>query len=125
MSEKKRSYGLGRIWLRGRIWWIGYSPGGGRREIRESSGSTKKSVAMKVLKQRLATIARGEVSAAVTPAKQEKFTVIEMLDLLLLEHQVAGHSDAVQWPVKHLKRYFGFDRALSVTDERILLYVQS
>jgi integrase len=124
MAEKKRSYGLGRVWARGRIWWIGYSPGGGRREIRESSGSTQKSVAMKLLKQRLAAIAKGEVSAA-TPAKQEKFTVAEMLDLLLLDHQVAGRSDAVQWPVKHLKRYFGFDRAVSITDERILLYVQS
>ena len=80
---------------------------------------------MKVLKQRLAAIARGEVSAAVTPAKQEKFTVIEMLDLLLLEHQASGRSDAMQWPVKHLKRYFGFDRAVSITDERILLYIQT
>ena len=124
-KKKKRSYGLGRVFLRSDIWWVGHSPGGGRKEIRESSGSKQKSVAMKLLKQRLAAMAKGEVSAAVTLAKQEKFTVIEMLDLLLLDHQVAGRSDAVQWPVKHLKRYFGFDRAVSITDERILLYVQS
>src|SRR5262249_36218115 len=48
-----------------------------------------------------------------------------MLDFLLLTHEVNGYSKAVQWPVKHLRSHFGFDRAMAITDDRILLYVQA
>jgi integrase len=124
MTHKKRGYGLGRIFSRGPhgILWIGYSPGHGQKERRESSGSTSWSAASKLLKRRQGEVAAGKV--VVSPVKQEKYTVAEMLDFLLLTHQVNGHSKAVQWPVKHLRRYFGLDRAMAITDERILLYVQ-
>jgi len=124
-KRKKRRYGLGRVFPRGPygVLWIGYSPGRGQKERRESSGSTSWSVATKLLKRRQGEVAAGKV--VVSPAKQEKYTVAEMLDFLLLTHQVNGHSKAVQWPVKHLRRYFGFDRAMAITDDRILLYVQA
>src|SRR5262245_5098463 len=124
-KRKKRGYGLGRIFPRGPhgILWIGYSPGRGQRERRESSGSTSWSVASKLLKRRQGEVAAGKV--VVSFAKQEKYTVAEMLDFLLLTHEVNGYSKAVQWPVKHLRRYFGFDRAMAITDDRILLYVQA
>src|SRR5262249_62336591 len=96
-KKKKRSYGLGRVFLRSDIWWVGHSPGGGRKEIRESSGSKQKSVAMKLLKQRLAAMAKGEGSAAVTPAKQEKVTGIEIVDLVLVHHQGGGPHSAGEW----------------------------
>jgi integrase len=124
-KRKKRGYGLGRIFPRGPhgILWIGYSPGRGRKERRESSGSTSWSVASKLLKRRQGEVAAGKV--VVSPAKQEKYTVAEMLDFLLLSHEVNGYSKAVQWPVKHLRRCFGFERAVAITDDRILLYVQA
>src|SRR5262249_33644339 len=124
-KRKKRRYGLGRISPRGPhgILWIGYSVGRGQRERRESSGSTSWSVASKLLKRRQGEISAGKV--VVSAAKQEKYTVAEMLDFLLLSHQVNGHSKAVQWPVKHLRRYFGLDRAMTVTNDRVLLYVQA
>src|SRR5215471_15107016 len=123
-KQKKRGYGFGRIFPRGphRILWIGYSAGRGQKERRESSGSTSWSVASKLLKRRQGEVAAGKV--IVSPAKQEKYTVAEMLDFLLPTHQVIGDSKAVQWPVKHLRRYFGFDRAMAITDERVLRYVQ-
>jgi integrase len=124
-KRKKRGYGLGRIFPRGpyKILWIGYSPGRGQKERRESSGSTSWSVASKLLKRRQGEVAAGKV--IVSHAQQEKYTVAQMLDFLLLTHQVSGYSKAVQWPVKHLRRFFGFDRAMAITDDRILLYVQA
>jgi hypothetical protein len=120
-KKKKRSYGMGRVFRRGGgAWTISYCHN--RNEIRETTTAKSKSEAKKILKQRLGAIADGKV--IVSPAKQEKYIVAEMLDFLLLTHQVNGHSKAVQWPVKHLRRYFGLDRAMAITDERVLLYAQ-
>src|SRR5215510_1942470 len=95
-KRKKRGYGLGRIFPRGPhgILWIGYSPGRGQKERRESSGSTSWSVASKLLKQRQGEISAGKI--VVSAEKQEKYTVAEMLAFLLLSHQVNGYSKAVQ-----------------------------
>src|SRR5215813_12053629 len=95
-KRKKRGYGLGRIFTRGPhgILWIGYCPGRGQKERRESSGSTRWSAASKLLKRRQGEVAAGKI--VVSLAKQEKFTVAEMLDLLLLSHEVNGYSKAVQ-----------------------------
>ena len=121
-KEKKRSYGDGRVFQRsGSSWTISYCHNG--KEIRETTKANSKSEAKKILKQRLGAIAEGK--AVVSPAKQEKYTFTEMADLLLLSHQVAGFSGAIKWPVKHLRRYFGFDRAMAIGTERILAYVEA
>jgi len=61
----------------------------------------------------------------VSPAKQEKYMFNEMADLLLLDHEINARTDTVKYLVKHLRQYFGFDRAVTITDDRILLYMQS
>src|SRR5262250_2311357 len=87
-KRKKRGYGLGRIFPRGphRILLIGYSHGHGQKERRESSGSTSWSVASKLLKRRQGEVAAGKV--VVSSARQEKYTVNEMLDYLLVDHEM-------------------------------------
>jgi integrase len=124
-KRKKRVYGLGRIFPRGphKILWIGYSPGRGQKERRESSSSTNLSVASKLLKQRQGEVAAGK--AIVSHAKQEKYMFNELADLLLLDHEINDRTDTVKYLVKHLRQYFGLDRAITITDDRILLYMQS
>src|SRR5215467_4033960 len=119
-ERKKRGYGLGRIFTRGPsgILWIGYSPGRGQKERRESSGSTNWSVASKLLKKRQGEVAAGKV--VVSAAKQEKYTVAEMLAFLLLTHRENDHSEAAQGPVKHLRSGVGLGRGMGITNDRIL-----
>lgn len=50
-STKRREYGAGRIWKFGNRWWVQYYVNG--KQIRESSGSSTKAVAQKLLERRL------------------------------------------------------------------------
>lgn len=66
-----RSYGTGRVFPRGKTWWIAYHVDG--REIRESSGSTKKHAAEEMLKQRLeAAAATKKKPAPDTPTRGKR-----------------------------------------------------
>lgn len=51
-KEQRRERGSGRIWQIGPIWWVQYYAHG--QQVRESSGSRKKTVAEKLLAKRLA-----------------------------------------------------------------------
>src|SRR5688572_16160830 len=53
----RRDRGQGRIYLRGPLWWVGYSHRG--HEYRESSGSTKRADASKLLRRRLGELGIG------------------------------------------------------------------
>src|SRR5439155_12215576 len=88
---------------------------------RESSDSTIESKARALRKQRLGELAEGKV---INP-KQEKFTYSELEELLLLDHETNGRTDTVKFLVAHLRHYFGFDKAMAITTERILRYVQA
>ena len=52
-----RAYGTGSLRKRGHVWWIRYSVDGAQRD--ESSGSTKRSEAVRLLNKRLGQIATG------------------------------------------------------------------
>ena len=75
--------GDGRVFQRNRIWWIAYYDNG--REQRETSGSRKRSAAVRLLRQRL-----GEVAAGVNrpPASNGRPTRAVKMDQLfdLVEH---------------------------------------
>ena len=62
MKRKKRSYGRGRIWRRGTVWWISYCENGS--EQRESSKSTAYSVALDLLNKRKGEQQAGTLLAA-------------------------------------------------------------
>lgn len=50
-KKRRRDYGSGRIYERGKTWWIQYYANG--QQIRESSGSEKKQVAEEMLHQKM------------------------------------------------------------------------
>lgn len=115
----KRSYGEGRVFLNGNLWWISYCING--KERRESSRSTSRAEAKKLLRRRLGEKDEGKLIIT----NQHKVKFDNLIELLLLNHEVNGRTETVKFHVKHLRRFFGFERVTAITNERLLQYVKS
>jgi hypothetical protein len=73
---------MGSIYKRGNVWWVAYYVNGVLK--RESSRSTKESIARKLLKQRL-----GEVTSGIfIEPKERRVTVEDLLDALEADYQL-------------------------------------
>jgi len=110
---KRRPHGAGTVWrpktngVEQAVWWISYrvGPRGARRRIRESSETTIKSEAEKLLRARVAAADRGE---ARDPATQK--TTIDDLEHLVANDYVENKrrsSRNVTGAFQHLKQHFG------------------
>jgi integrase len=117
----KRARGTGSIFTmpRSSIRWIKYHRNG--VPMRESSHSTKDSVAEKLLRRRL-----GEIEAETfTGPKLMKISVDELADDLMAEYRANGRKTLpdveARWRL-HLKPYFGGLRAVQVTTQLIDKY---
>jgi len=112
--------GLGWVYQRGRIWWVQYSYLG--KVSRESSGSDVRSEAVKILRRRLAEMARGR-----PVGRDVERTTFETLSQMLLDDYRNNDKrslDRAARSVAHLGQTFGMMRALDITMERILAYVR-
>src|SRR5260370_35420669 len=69
-------HGKGRLFKRGRVWWIQYYANG--QQVRESSRSDKKAVAEKMLMRRLV-----EAEAGTVPAREKPITYQELRERLV------------------------------------------
>jgi integrase len=110
---------MGELRQRGRIWWIRYSRNGKRYE--ESARSTKKGVAIALLKSREGDGAGGRV----TP-KVSRFRFDEAADDLLNDYRTNGKRStaAVEGKITlHLQPWFGGRRMTSITTADIRAYV--
>jgi hypothetical protein len=74
--------GHGRIYQRGRVWWIAYSHRG--RKFRESSGSTRRSDAVELLRQRLDEMGTGRLVGL----DAERVTVANLLELVRADYRM-------------------------------------
>jgi integrase len=110
--------GMGRVFQRGPVWWVAYNHRG--REHRESSHSSKRSVAERLLKQKLGDIHAGTF---VGPA-QERVLVGELLDGLVIDYTNSARRslDTLTCHLKPVRAAFGFDRAVDVTEARLERY---
>ena len=119
MSATGNNYGMGRIYQRGRVWWLQYSLAG--EKFRESSKSERRGDAVKLLKQRLSEIQIGEFSGP----KADRITINELLDDLLIDYRVRGRKSQknVESKSKHLRQHLGRYRAQSVTADRVKGYI--
>ena len=112
--------GMGSLYKRGNVWWVAYYVNGALK--RESTQSTKESMARKLLKQRL-----GEVtSGAFIEPKERRVTVEELLDTLEADYQLREGRAYKQFQA-HLKpnrEALGHFRALDITAARIDRYVK-
>jgi hypothetical protein len=104
-------HGSGRIFRRGRVWWIAFMVGG--KEIRESSGSREKGIAKELLRSRL-----------VSPPVPRKVTFDTVADDYLRSLTLAGRK-SVRTSTAHLKhprKAFGEVPASSVSFASLRAY---
>jgi hypothetical protein len=115
--------GLGGIYKRGPNWWIRYYHRG--RKYRESSRSTERADAVRLLKQRLADLAQGRPSGA----DEERVTFAEIAAAYIDDRTLKGVPAArLQWSrarVAHLKTFFGARRAVEITTGAMREYAKA
>jgi integrase len=115
--------GDGNVYRRGQIYWIVYHRGG--QQYRESSRSTDEQGAKNLLKRR-----RDELGAArlglrpFTGPAQERMMFEDLATDYLRDYDVRGlrSRETAAARVKHLRAFFGLDKALGITTERIRAY---
>jgi integrase len=129
-KKEIRARGQGRVFQRGEKWWVSYygpDPETGRsKEYRESAGDKK--AAEKLLAQRLREVGAHKLGARIFQGpRQERVTVEELLKDLQADYEMRGRKSIPQLKshLKHIRDYFGLDRALAVTTDRITQYILS
>ncbi len=121
MSDtEKGKRGLGRVYLRGRTYWIQYSFRG--QKVRESSESEKEQSAIRLLKKRLGEIGRGHL---VGP-QVERTTFADLEKLIKDDYALNGRRSAARLnsALPHLREYFGMTRAVDITFDRLTAYAR-
>jgi integrase len=110
--------GMGRVFKRGPVYWIAYYHRG--KEYRESSESDNESTAKKLLKKRIGEVAQGRL---VGP-NQDRITFDDLAQLLLADYQINARrsSRSARLSINHLRKFFGFNRAIDITTDRIKAY---
>lgn len=111
--------GMGRVYQRGPIWWIAYYFNGEQK--RESSNSERESDAKKLLKRRLAETGKGKLIGPIA----EKVTFEDLIGDLLTDYRINKKRSlrSIDLSVRHLRKFFGMDKALQITADRIRLYI--
>ena len=116
-----KTRGMGRVYQqRGSVnWWLQYSNHG--TVIRESSGSSNRAVAIKLLKQQLGKVAAGKL---VGP-QIEKTTFDDLAAIITNEYAANERASLkrLRHSLAHLRRFFGDDRALTITSDRVTKYI--
>lgn len=101
-------------------WWVQYSVRGKR--YRESSGSSNRNIAIKLLKDRLGAAAQGKpVGPNVDRTRFEDLT-----RMLIEDYQANGRRslERIEGAIKHLRGFFANDLALDITSDRITSYIK-
>ena len=103
-----------------KVWTLKYHHNG--KPIRESSRSTKKMIAKKLLEQREGEIAQGKVPGV----HFDKVALDELTDDLLADYRINGRKslERAECSVKRLKEYFGDIRASSIDTPMINRYIE-
>jgi len=112
---------MGSMYKRGNTYWIKYYRNG--KPYRESTRSTKKMVAKKLLDRREGDIAQGKM-----PGIQfEKVLFDQLADDFLRDYRINRKKslDRAERSVNHLKRFFEKDKVTTITTPRINHYIES
>jgi integrase len=117
MTRKAR--GTGSVYQRGRVWWAQYCHQG--KVMRESSGSSSRAEAVRLLKKRLGEIGHGRLIGP----DVERTTFEDLARMLTDDYRVNGRRSlyAAKRALAHLREVFGLSRAVEITEDRIAAYV--
>lgn len=112
------SDGTGSIYKRGNVWWVDYSYRGERH--RESSESTRKKDAKKLLQQRMKEMAEGGPLV-----DEEEIKLSDLRKAVVTDYKVNDRKslDRVKLAFDHLEDYLKELRAVDVTKDRVMRYV--
>ncbi len=115
-QPERREFGTLR--LRGRLWWLRYRVSG--REHEESSHSTSRREAEKLLARRQAELAVGQLTAP----DAKRVTFPDLANMVRDDYRVRGRRSLprLEFSLAHLEAYFGACRALAITSDRITAY---
>lgn len=104
------NYGNGAVYRRGKTWWIRYSQRG--QKLRESSGSTSRTVAVQLLRQRLSELAGRGAVAKGQPAFKDLVALLER------DYRLKGRRslDRAQRAIAHLEEVFAGRKAIDITE---------
>jgi integrase len=118
VDQKPRIERFGYGYSRGNIWWVRYSVRG--KEFRESTGSERKSDALKLLKLRFQEVGRGRF---IGPS-QERVMMEHLLASLETEYEVNKRRSlgTLKGRLVHLRAAFENCRAVDVNEEKIERY---
>jgi integrase len=114
--------GTGTVYQRGATWWIQYSHRG--KVQRESSHSSERKDAVKLLKKRTTQTSNGQV---IGPSA-EKVTLGEMLAALMSDYRIKENRTiaTVRHFARNLLEHFGADaRAIDLTADKIAGYIEA
>jgi len=111
---------MGTIYKRGDIWWIKYYRNG--KGFRESTKSSKKMVAKRLLDRREGEIANGKLPSILF----EKVTFDELAEDFLRDYRINQKKSLVraERSVGHLNRFFGEMRVVEITTPKINIYIE-
>ena len=114
---KEAMRGLGRIFKRGSVYWIAYYHRG--KEYRESSESESETQARKLLKRR-----HGEIHSGRFTPDEDRLTFHQLEEGLKDDYRVNGRRSlkTVEFYFPRLRGFFGFDRAIDITPDRVKAY---
>jgi integrase len=114
-----KAKGQGLVYRRGAVWWLQYYVRGER--YRESSESTNRAEAVRLLKTRHGEAASGK---PIGP-DVAKTTLEHLTEIITNEYQANGRQGRViKAPLAHLTRYFGKDcRAIEITSDRLTAFI--
>ena len=112
--------GMGRIFKRGSIYWIAYYFRG--KEHRECSRSDNENQARKLLKKRIGEVANGNL---IGPS-EERMSFEDLARMLITDYEINGKRslESVRLSIRHLREFFGLDRAIDITADRVAKYVR-
>ena len=118
-DTKLKNAAGGTIYLRGQTWWVYYGYRGKR--YRESSGSTRVADAKRLLKKRLAEMGAGQLIGP----RSEKLMFTDLAAMIRADYKVNGRrsTERLETSLAHLSGYFGLNRALDITTDRVAKYI--
>jgi integrase len=111
--------GTGRVYQRGNVWWIQYGHRG--KDIRESSKSTRKGDATRLLRKRLGELGSGNYIGK----DAERVTFEDLKEMIRADYKVERRRSLkrLDTALSHLDATFGGSRALDITTDRVRTYI--
>jgi integrase len=113
--------GMGWIYQRGLVWYIGYHFRGER--VRESSHSTRRGDAVKLLRKRQAEMGKGRLIGP----DAERTTFEDLAQMVRNDYRINDRKSVgrMEQAITKLEDWFGASRAVDITTDQVSVFIRS